>query len=154
MNYDTFDKAEELLLNKETSELTDNERMLLSKQFGSIEQAEEYREFLLLAREELSPANNNIPEPDAFTAVRVKARLRELKHKQESCQGWWQSLIHLLNYRVRLYQSGIAMLAVVAVMFFLTNQPGTSQNDTKDTLFADSSAVRSIDISDTVARDH
>lgn len=150
MDYHTFDKAEELLLTKEVSDLTHEERALLSEQFGSMEQATEYREFLLLAREELSPMNESVPEPDVLTTVRVKARMRALKHENESSRNWWKTLFDLLNYRVRLYQSGIAMLVVVAVMFFLTNKSNNRQSVHTDTLYADSSAVKSIDMNDTV----
>ena len=150
MDHTTFDKAEELLLTKEISALSHEECALLAEQFGDMEQAGHYRDFLLQAQEELSPFNADVPEPNVFTAERVKSRMRELKREQESSEGWWRTLIRVLNYRVKIYQSGIAMLAVVAVMFFVTNTSNIGENLNSDTLYADSSAVKNIDHGDTV----
>ena len=150
MDYNTFDKAEELLLTKDINELSREERALVEEQFGNMEQAGHFRDFLLQAQEELSPINAGIPEPDAFTAERVKARMREIRHEKENSRSWWQTLIQVLNYRVRIYQSGIAMLAVVAVMFFVTNKSNISEHFDSDTLLADSAAVHSMDRGDTV----
>jgi hypothetical protein len=150
MDYNTFDKAEELLLTRNMNELSNEDRMLLAEQFGDMEQAGHYREFLLQAQKELSPSSPDIPEPVAFTAVKVRSRMREIKRGKEESRTWWRTLIYVLNYRVRIYQSGIAMLAVVGMMFFITNKSNISDSMNTDTLYADSSAVMGHDRGDTV----
>lgn len=142
MDTNVFDRAEQLLVNKQIDELTDEERKFLIGELGDMEQVENFRDVLLEAGNLLS-ASANVPEPDVFTAERVKARMRTLKREREERKGFFAGIASVLNYRVRVYQSVLAMLGVIVLFFLFTDNDHNDSRMINTTLYADSSAVHS-----------
>lgn len=141
MKHDEFENAEAILAAKDMSELTHDEQQLLLRHFGNMEEASNYRDFIVSMQAEL--LTDDVPEPDIFTAERVRSRMRELKREAEEKTSFVQKMLAMLNYRVKVYQPAIAMLAIIAVFMAIINNHDTKQGHTAaDTLYADSSAVQ------------
>lgn len=136
-----FENAEELLVSKELHELSKEEQQFIVQQFGNMEEAQGYRDFLLGLKQELVSSSNDIPEPDVFIAERVKSRMREKKREAGEPRGLLQNIFGLLNYKIKVYQSVMAMLVVVAAFFFITKHSEEGVQAGRDILYADSSAV-------------
>jgi hypothetical protein len=120
MHTDHLEKTESLLRSKTFEELNDPELDFLLQHFRNTSEIRAYQDLLLSVRRSL--AEDSVPPPSRNIQQALRRRVKDRSHS-----SFAESLMALLNYRLRLYQVVIALLMVTGFYSVLPGGEGRQQ---------------------------
>ncbi|UCE04558.1 MAG: hypothetical protein JSW07_13120 [bacterium] len=147
---------EELLIRQNFEDLTGNEKSLLQEHVKTCNQCRNYQHQLVNFQNSMTISQKSPLRPDPGIRQTVMDRMNALKPKKYRIfDSLWQRLLHILEYRIPVYQGliGIAcslLFFVVINYFSFSNQPqsGSSQYHKMmaDTTFHQINVIKNLQI--------